>query len=97
MAVMEREQRPAWTDERLDDLNKKVDDGFGELRAEIRAQRKEIREEIALLRQQTHGDNALVHKELGDIHRAIHQTTFALVGSVFVGFCGMIAAFVSLV
>ena len=28
--------REAWTDERLDDLNKKVDDGFRELREELR-------------------------------------------------------------
>jgi hypothetical protein len=31
-----------WTDERLDDLNKKVDDGFDETRAEFRAVRAEI-------------------------------------------------------
>jgi tetrahydromethanopterin S-methyltransferase subunit G len=32
----------AWTDERMDDLNKKVDDGFAEMRAEFRAFRAEI-------------------------------------------------------
>jgi hypothetical protein len=31
-----------WTDERLDDLNKKVDDGFAETKAEFRAVRAEI-------------------------------------------------------
>lgn len=31
-----------WTDERLDDLNKKVDDGFAETRIEFRAVRGEI-------------------------------------------------------
>ena len=30
--------REKWTDERLDDLSKKVDDGFAEMRAEFRAQ-----------------------------------------------------------
>jgi hypothetical protein len=39
MAVMARE---AWTDERLDDLNKKVDDGFKDMREEFRALRAEI-------------------------------------------------------
>jgi hypothetical protein len=39
MAVMARE---AWTDARLDDLNKRVDDGFGEMREEFRALRSEI-------------------------------------------------------
>ncbi|HEX5593386.1 MAG TPA: hypothetical protein VFX35_08565 [Solirubrobacterales bacterium] len=33
MAVMVRE---AWTDERLDDLNKKVDDGFADVKTEMR-------------------------------------------------------------
>jgi hypothetical protein len=39
MAVMARE---TWTDERLDDLNKKVDDGFKDMREEFRALRAEI-------------------------------------------------------
>jgi hypothetical protein len=32
----------AWTDERLNDLKKQVDDGFIEMRAEFRAVRGEI-------------------------------------------------------
>jgi len=36
MAVMAREE---WTDHRLDDLNKKVDDGFKDMREEFRALR----------------------------------------------------------
>jgi hypothetical protein len=39
MAVMARE---VWTDERLDDLNKKVDEGFREMREEFRAIRTEM-------------------------------------------------------
>ncbi len=39
MAVMARD---AWTDGRLDDLNKKVDDGFTEMRTEFRAMRGEM-------------------------------------------------------
>jgi hypothetical protein len=35
--------REKWTDERLDDLNRKVDDGFAEMRAEFRELRAEIR------------------------------------------------------
>jgi tetrahydromethanopterin S-methyltransferase subunit G len=46
MAVMARE---AWTDERLDDLNKKVDNGFGEMREEFRAVRGELGGQIAAL------------------------------------------------
>ena len=39
MAVMARE---AWTDERLDDLNARVEKGFGEVKGEIRDLRLEI-------------------------------------------------------
>ena len=41
MAVMARE---AWTDERLDDLTKQMDKGFGEVKGEIREVKGEIRE-----------------------------------------------------
>jgi hypothetical protein len=40
MAVMM--PREKWTDERLDDLNKKVDDGFARLDTDIRELRREI-------------------------------------------------------
>jgi len=39
MAVMARE---AWTDERLDDLNAKVDKGFDEVKGEVRELRSEM-------------------------------------------------------
>lgn len=47
MAVMARE---AWTDERLDDLNHRVDEGFKEMRAEFRGVRGEMREEFRAVR-----------------------------------------------
>ncbi len=34
--------REEWTDQRLDDLNKRVDDGFKEMREEFRAVRAEM-------------------------------------------------------
>ena len=36
--------REKWTDERLDDLNKKVDDGFARLDADVRGLRSEMNE-----------------------------------------------------
>ena len=78
MAVMARE---AWTDERLDDLNRKVDEGFKDMRTEFRSVRQEMGETRA---------------EIAALNRTIHQFTFALVGTVFLGFMGTIAALVSL-
>jgi hypothetical protein len=81
MAVM---ARGSWTDERLDDLNERVKNGFVENRDETRSVRREMREEFAL-----------VHQELGALNRTIHQFTFALVGTVFLGFMGTITAIVA--
>lgn len=88
MAVMARE---AWTDERLDDLNKKVDDGFKEMRREFTAVRSEIQEEIRGVR----SEMTDIRKELGALNRTIHQFLFAIVGTIFLGFMGTIAALFS--
>ena len=42
--------REKWTDERLDDLNKKVDDGFANTKAEMRAGFARIDADIRALR-----------------------------------------------
>jgi hypothetical protein len=42
--------REAWTDERLDDLNQKVDRGFDRVETEIRSQRQEFKSDIGDLR-----------------------------------------------
>ena len=41
--------REAWTDGRLDDLNHRVDNGFGEMGAEFRAVRSDLSGQIAEL------------------------------------------------
>ena len=83
MAVMARE---AWTDERLDDLNKKVDDGFRETRAEMREEIRGVRGEMAEIR-----------SELGALNRTIHQFLFAVVGTIFLEAMGTIAALITIV
>jgi hypothetical protein len=100
MAVMARD---TWTDERLDDLNKKVDDGFADIRAEFRALRQELHEEIGAVRgglkeelRGVRGEMGEVRAEIAALNRTIHQFMFAMVGTVFLGFCGTIAALISL-
>ncbi|HET7507981.1 MAG TPA: hypothetical protein VFJ53_06445 [Solirubrobacterales bacterium] len=48
MTVMVPKEK--WTDERLDDLNKKVDDGFADTKAEMRAGFARIDADIRALR-----------------------------------------------
>ncbi len=43
MAVMAREK---WTDERLDDLREHMDEGFREVKAEVRSTRSELKDDI---------------------------------------------------
>lgn len=72
--------REAWTDERLDDLNRKVDEGFRDMRTEFRSVRQEMGETRA---------------EIAALNRTIHQFTFALVGTVFLGFMGTVTAIIT--
>jgi hypothetical protein len=43
--------RETWTDERLDDLNHRVDEGFSEMRVEFRAVRFEMSSQFAAQQQ----------------------------------------------
>ena len=81
MAVMAREE---WTDERLGDLNRRVDQGFNETREEFRAFRAEMKSEFQAVR-----------NELGAVNRNLMQLTWGLIGTMLVGFLGTIAAIIT--
>jgi hypothetical protein len=68
--------REAWTDERLDDLNHRVDSGFREMREEFRAVRGEMGTEFAAVRSEM---------------MALNRTFLAAVVTMAVGFGGTIA------
>jgi hypothetical protein len=87
MHVMARE---AWTDERLDDLTKHMDEGFREVRAELRQQRGEfaaLREEFAEVKSQ----GAKTDAKIDGLVRTV-QIGFWLIGSFLVGLMGIFAA-----
>lgn len=100
MAVMARD---VWTDERLDDLNKRVGEGFIETRNEFRAVRAEMKSEFQAVRAEMKSEFQAVRNEMksefqavrGDIS-ALQRTTFQLFAGVMVtpalGFGGMIFA-----
>jgi hypothetical protein len=89
MAVMARE---TWTDERLDDLNKKVDDGFKETREEFRAMRGEIKGEFQSIRAEMAGELQGIRAEIATMNRNLMQLTWGLIGTMLVGFLGTIVA-----
>lgn len=86
--------RDIWTDERLDDLNHRVDEGFSEMRAEFRsvrtefgAVRTEIREESAAVRAEMRAEFRSVRTELG----AMQRTMLQMFVGMMAGFAGVIA------
>jgi tetrahydromethanopterin S-methyltransferase subunit G len=56
--------REAWTDERLDDLSKRVDVGFREAREDMRAFRREARSDTRSVRTELKADFASLRSEM---------------------------------
>jgi chromosome segregation ATPase len=90
MAVMM--PRETWTDERLDDLSKKVDDGFArldgdirELRAEVKAQgdslRGEIKSQGETLRAEIKTQGETLRGEMNDLRSEMNARFDATLGS----------------
>lgn len=92
MAVMARE---TWTDERLDDLNKRV----GGLDRRIEAGFAEVGEEFRALRTETKGEFQAVRTEMKEEFRTLrsdlNHLTYGLIGTMLIGFLGTIAALVT--
>jgi hypothetical protein len=81
--------REAWTDERLDDLTKRMDEGFREVRADIRQQKEEftaLRKEFAEVKSQ----GAKTDAKIDGLVRTV-QIGFWLIGSFLVGLMGIFA------
>ncbi len=83
MAVMAREE---WSDARLDELNRRVEEMRVEMREEFRGIRIEMQSESRALR-----------AEFSAFTRTVTQVLWAIVGTIFLGFMGTIAALVTLV
>ncbi|HEY4779602.1 MAG TPA: hypothetical protein VIH47_08430 [Solirubrobacterales bacterium] len=71
--------RDAWTDERLDDLNHRVDDGFREIREEFRAIRSELGGQINGVRSELGG-------QIAALHRTMLQLFGGMIATMIVGF-----------
>ena len=84
VVMMPRGDRESWTDERLDDLNHKVDEGFKDMREEFRAVRSEMHSGFQELR-----------TENGAGRRAILQVAAAIWTTTLVGFLGVIATIIT--
>jgi hypothetical protein len=74
MMVPRENPREKWTDERLDDLNKKVDDGFSEMREEFRG----LRSELGAADRSIRGEIGAMRGELGVTDRSIRGELAAM-------------------
>lgn len=72
--------REKWTDERLDDLTHRVDEGFNRTEREFQAVRMEMRTEFAAVR-----------GEMAATNRTFMQVGAGLIATMVVGFGGVIA------
>ncbi|HEU4393287.1 MAG TPA: hypothetical protein VFR04_06585 [Solirubrobacterales bacterium] len=90
--------RDTWTDERLDDLNHRVDSGFIEVGREFQALRLEVRTEFAAVRTEMKTEFAAVRSELVEMrgemaamNRQLFQVGIGAIVTLAVGFAGTIA------
>jgi len=70
--------------------------GRQEMREELKTYREEMREELQLYRKESREDMLGLRAEMGALNRTIHQFMFAIVGTIFLGFMGTIAALATL-
>jgi len=86
--------RDLWTDDRLDDLNHRVDRGFEETNAEFRALRLEMRTEFAAVRSEMGIEFAAVRSEMGGMRAELSGQIAQLHSTMVRLFGGMIVTFV---
>jgi len=84
MAVMVPMPREKWTDERLDDLNKKVDRGFTETKAEMREGFARVDADIRELRRDLHA----LHSEMNARFEALNRNLLAGMVAIVVAILG---------
>ncbi len=93
MAVMERE---TWTDHRLDDLNKKVDDGFARVDRDIKALDKKVDEGFARVDKKVDEGIRDLRIDMKDLQREMNARLDSmnnrLVGGLFVFIAALIGS-----
>jgi hypothetical protein len=79
--------REKWTDERLDDMNARISEGFERVDHELR----DIRADVRGFRSDVRAEFAAVRTEMGANHRILFQLSVGTIVTMVVGFLGVIA------
>ena len=88
-------ERAAWTDERLDDLSRRMDAGFGRVDEDIRDLRRELRGGFTQVAGSFHDSDRRIDglgSELRTEIEALRLTLLRVGGGIMVGLVGVIAA-----
>jgi len=98
---MQTVARETWTDERLDELTSRMEEGFRELRAEmgglraemgeLRAEIGQVREGLGEIRAEVKGLEKKFDAKFDALNRTL-QIGFGLIGAVLAGILALIAA-----
>jgi hypothetical protein len=90
--------RESWTDERLDDLNGRIGEGFSRIDADLGAQRaesialrREMREDSIALRRDMKASFDALGSEMNARFDAMHQTMIRSAGIVIAALIGILA------
>ena len=78
--------REKWTDERLDDMNDHMGEGFDRLDKDIR----EVRSEVAGVRSEVTGLRGEMNSRFEATHRLIIQVGGGLFGTMVIGFLSVV-------
>jgi hypothetical protein len=79
--------RQSWSDDRLDDLNRRVDDGFRDLRAEIRG----VRGEVSGLRAEIHEGRRHVDDRFDRLNQTLMVIGGGLIATSFATCASLVA------
>jgi hypothetical protein len=78
--------KSTWTDERMDDLARRMDSGFERVHAEFRALRTELHSEVGGLRGELHSEvgwlRGELHSEVGGLRGELHSEVGTLRGEM---------------
>jgi hypothetical protein len=90
--------RESWTDDRMDALNRRVDDGFTQVdqrfdrvEADLRDLRVETRTEFAAVRQESAALRQEMNARFDAMQRLILQVGGGMIATTMVGFLGLVA------
>ena len=84
--------RATWTDERMDDLAGRMDNGFNRVDQDLRALRVEVKTEFAAVRSEIGAQRAETNARFDSLQRTMLQLGGGMIATFVVGFASILVA-----